>query len=247
MPFDHGAYQEHQQQMMAYMEQQQQQQQHFVDQASVFAVSPPACFKQPPARQGQQRQQQRQQGIARKKKVVLPAEASFGCESSFLEGSGGSSAVLASTEPSLAEDSSSLAGTLPAASQTRSQTTDMGWTGTRPRRSNGLTKTRSWAGGSNRASSSGAATQQPPSSVLSDKAPRAQDSRATTSADHRRRDYDAKVASKHRQLGGPVPASGDMQWQARPSRRERQRQFSHPVSEPHFHSVGMPTNNATCM
>lgn len=218
MPFDQAGYQER---MVACLGQRQPLQ-HFAGQAPAFAALPPAS-KHTPAWQAEQQQQQRQRGLARRKKAALPAEASYGCECSSLQGGQGSSAVLASTESSLAEGAGWVAGLDPrgspaAACRTSSQAAGMARTGSPPRRWSDTPSTH----GPNRPFSSGAASRQPSARVLHAKAPRAVRQRPSSFSDSRRPGNDVEVASRHREANGVWRASSDLQWQAHPSRSERQ-------------------------
>lgn len=227
--------QQYEQQLM-YMQAYQQQFYPMPPQPPLFAISPAQPIQRQVSRRQQlvQRRQQQEQGrLARKKKAALPAEASFGCEGSF----------LASAEASVVDDAGSAAAT------PRSRRSIDG-PAAPPHHARRSSDAGPAAGGAELAqlrapvlsSSSlphpqpGAGNSQSPS-IVYDRAPRAVAWRPYSYADYRGRNYDAKASGRYWELGGLGPAHGagtgtsDAQWQAQQDKRERQQQFGQAVSE----------------
>jgi hypothetical protein len=169
----HMLYQQHQH--LQHM--QMQMQQAYGQGGPAFVISPPQP-RQPQGQQGQGR-------LARKKKAAMPAEASFGCDSSCLGGD--NSAVLlpsaeASQEGQAARDAAESSG------QQQQQ----------PQESSASSPSAAAAAA---AAAAGQCQRQPPS-IEYDKAPRPVEWRPYSFAEYRQRNYDSKQQAKYWQVSG---------------------------------------------
>lgn len=195
-------------------------------QVPVFAISPPAPrhapAQHPPPHCAPAEHPHPHRGLARKPKVALPAEPSFGCNGDGLDAGDSSAALVFSGEPSLSE------------------VPEPAWEGAGP----AAPAQGSVPGGPAplaRSASSGAAvapaqgTQGQPT-IAYDRAPRPVTWRPYTFESYQQRRFDAKAqAGGYWALGGLGPAhgaggAGDPQWQAQQGKRERQQQFGQAVS-----------------